>query len=110
MSFGDDTLDPSNVNPLSSLTQEQLDRLFKILGKRTTVQAPVKVVQLDEYWHVYCGAFDTVVPKRDAPTKDSALNVAIQPLQRWYIRKNSFIETPTVEPMTHNEWCDWVKQ
>ncbi len=62
------------------------------------------------YWHVYCGAFDTMVDYHDAKTPDDALNVAVTPLQPWYVRKISFAETPHVESATRNEYIEWLKR
>jgi hypothetical protein len=96
---------------MTELTPEIIARVAELLSnKATRPTIEHRAVDEEAFWHVYCGAFDTVVSKREAPSADDAMRVACEPLQRWYVRRISFAETPKVEPMTRNQWCDWVRR
>jgi hypothetical protein len=69
-----------------------------------------KTLRGTSYWHVVCGAFDTMVDKRDAETQDDAIVEAVSPLQPWYVRNINLDETPTVVQASRNEYIDWLKR
>jgi hypothetical protein len=101
---------------MTELTPEVLARIDAILGSQAKAAKPQPTVVShsteEEYWHISYGAFDTVVPKREASTEDSALRVAVEPLQRWYVVSldEEAFRYLTVKSMTRNEWCDWVRR
>src|SRR5258708_3515063 len=94
----------SEVDPI-----KLLDALRQ-LGVDVPNAFPTTLSQFVEYWHVYCGAFDTMVDGREAKNQDEALDVAVSALQPWYVRKISFAETPHVESSNRNEYIDWLKR
>ncbi|SRR6266478_6887149 len=101
----------SETNPLSSLSPEQLDRLYKALNKATVVPKVESQDHDRDFYLIQVDRFETTVPMCDAASPELALEIAMDSLQPWY-----FIKQPSgthvdynAKVLTHNEWCDWVR-
>lgn len=86
--------------------QALLAALSELAERQTKV-----VSRGDEFWLVRDGYFETTVPKRDASTPEHAFECAHESqLQPWYFVGTRDQHGPFwVKPLTHNEWCDWVR-
>jgi len=93
-------------DPNSDMLLDALRRVGVVIPSPKTVLA----FEARKYWHVTCGAFDTMVDFRDAASPDEALDAAVNPLQPWYVRKISFAEAPNVEQASRSEYVEWLQR
>ena len=63
----------------------------------------------DYCWYVQCGNFVCIVDSRDASSESEALREASDPLTRWYFEGASLAGHTTCRRITHNEFCDWLR-
>ncbi len=98
-------------DPNSDMLLDALRRVgVRIPDVKLTLSKQTTPFEDRKYWHVSCGAFDTMIDQRDTATHDGALTEALNPLQPWYVRKISFAETPHVEEANRDAYVEWLRR
>lgn len=101
-------------NPLLVPTPELIAKLKEILATNTVrdVGTPYPTdipLAVRSYWRVSSGAFTTIVSFLDAKTAEEATKLSIEDkFQPWYLCKST--EAPSVEPITHSQYVDWLRR
>ncbi len=65
--------------------------------------------QDQDFWLIKEGYFETTIPKRDAPTKELALDMCTNTLQPWYFVGPEHDLPNEIKSITYSQWCDWVR-
>lgn len=86
-----------------------LQAVAKMFKPKQDIPVLKKVQPRAIYWKVTNGDYSCMIDWRDAQNEEQARREAASPLTRWYFHGDPEGIAVSVQSITHNEYCDWLK-